>query len=1463
MLLLLLLLLQSAMEQVLECFDGYCSENDSIEVKHVPAQTCSQNEILDNSELGDACTSGICSSLTTVPVLHDDKEIYESHVQDRTVPSLPFVAVVDSDVYVYDSSTSVIRSLSDVLSNSINFHVEDKFTRGENLTTVTTCGDRNVSKIGHSTSQLHVHDGNEQGDKQQSTNFLSCTTFLSCKTDVLAAARVSLLSLLASRVKALCKIITTEGDNNKVLKMALFSTNLKTQFRNHSPLPNSICYRDLFVADVFVSCGQGKTKKMAKRHARSNAVSSLLRPYLHLEQSSLSDKTLSLVASETPSVTESYDIVTTLDVTSSDLCLPILDVVNCSEQQMRSVKMNQLVVCLNHVISMVRTLLHVLKTVRNKDVINTAVHNAKLPIKLQIATVSRQQFCCSLFIDVVLVAFTEASTRTRVTASAYASAVEIFCKPYLRLEGSGHGGLVRLVGSEEPFDVTPYGTLSSPQNDKNDKLDPEETRFVFEKKSSSCACQNSELPAANEGAMNSPCPTSVISAFSRTASQNDKNDKLDPEETRFVFEKKSPSCACQNSELPAANVRAKGAMYSPYPTSLLSTADLPAVMACFQRLSNKVKALFSDTAVAKSAAAVMTSALNAMKLPSHPRVIRLPGGRGFHCDLQVVSVHVASGEAAGRVNARDEAYMNAAELLQKPHLRLAVGRDRSTVLVGSDEPFVEASSAFESQQGPDIALVSPAAVDPVVHEKAEITKDHSGLLVPGSQNSPLLDTDNNEICPADTSSTMLVEKQKPPNMDSSEIVCAGSELPYATSTFLNQPHVNVTGNKPDIRAKSSDDSVSEQEVMECQKTVVIARSSKDLSRLVNRFRSLADIAKDICAMFKSTKSSKDMVQMAVHMSHMCSKTDIVKVRVVYVHCQLLIDDVVVAVAEDCKRKSTTIMAYGIAAKVLCMPYLCLDEKHGHIQLLGSEEPFIELSLEPDDVKVNSSPSRGFWLNSSTVNADEEGKKDLPQPYTADLSKLLVCFHDLGCKLQALSKSGLQINGIDMMQRVLHKTKMCLSARVVRVVDVGSQCELFIDGVEIASCIASRKKQAKHAAHNAAVDLLQKPYLRLQENPETNRSFKLIGSEQPFIGVSSGVLPCDEICLSTDEGQVNESPRLRANAYSDEWHSADSKTYDSGKPGTETCLESSSSLSLANDDEPADESGLYETQISALACSVDVSELLKEFRALACRVKCISRSSLEVCSDTDIMEMALTDTRMQKRRLIIWVDSIAFRCELSVDGISIAYGEGDTKEEAKQAAYSAAVELLGKPYLQLQENPGFWRSYKLVGSDETFAAVPSNVVSSYKQKSAVTDKRRDRKKRTPDYQHGVTDKSVADPAGGKDSLLQKHFETVPVHGLTDFVILRNHVKKQNCMDILQQSADFNSCSLIYDLSGVEGRCRCRLMLDSQTLGDAVMQTNKSAKKAAAEQALNCLVSMCYTVKMKKFDILTNCMTRREV
>jgi len=128
-------------------------------------------------------------------------------------------------------------------------------------------------------------------------------------------------------------------------------------------------------------------------------------------------------------------------------------------------------------------------------------------------------------------------------------------------------------------------------------------------------------------------------------------------------------------------------------------------------LSSKVKSLLRDRTAVDVDATIMMHALKETKLPSHTYFAAVGRGQSYRCNLYIASVFVACSEDAQKTSATGKAYMHAAELLQKPYLRLAVSCDSTTMLIGSDTPFEE----LQSTSRPEIDNSSQTIIKPIVH----------------------------------------------------------------------------------------------------------------------------------------------------------------------------------------------------------------------------------------------------------------------------------------------------------------------------------------------------------------------------------------------------------------------------------------------------------------------------------------------------------------------------------------------------------------------------------------------------------------------------------------------------------------------------------------------------------------------------------------------------------------------------
>jgi len=897
----------------------------------------------------------------------------------------------------------------------------------------------------------------------------------------------------------------------------------------------------------------------------------------------------------------------------------------------------------------------------------------------------------------------------------------------------------------------------------------------------------------------------------------DNGEEVSPRESHFTADEKSRSCAGHNTEdCDAASDTCSAGVAQ-------STDDLLAAMACFHHLSNKVKAVSVRSLTAM--VLVLLKELKETKLPSHTCVTDLNSGQGYRCDLYVASVFVARGEAVQKTIAGRKAYMNAAELLKKPYLRLANDNDSLIILVGSDKPFEELPAA---QRRPEFDLSLSNVIDPAVGQTSENADSVNRALASRTLNSMKYSAGNNAVVAVSASADDVpVQQENKQDEDNYETCGTGSEL---LNTLQGETHGDITSSMTDVQTQSVNDiSVDELHLVEYSRTTVTARSHRDLSHLINQFHFLAYTAKNIYAMFKGIKIVKEMLEMAVHMSNMHLEVEVVELAGGRVQCQLLLSNVLAAVAKHCDKTSATVVVYSVAFEALCMPCLCLEEKHDAVRLLGSNKPFLDSLPSRHDFSMD--PCASVDHGSSSANVMNESLTVLP--CSAELSELVSCFHSFVCRVKAISESAAKhSNDIGLIHSALG-SKMHAKSVFTEVTSV--VCELSINNVEVACGKAADRKRAKHVTYSMAVELLKKPYLRIRESPEHSHSYKLIGSDKPFVGMTAGVLPCEQNCVVVSEkGKfvlVEKSTEPQDNID----HSS-ATARDGGKLGSEACFKESVNANT----EPGD---LGNTQISTSTYSMDIAELVSQFRKLADRVKSML---VDVHSSADVIQKCLVETELYKKQVTSWQsDGTSVHSELSIDGVLLSSAEADTTDHATHAAYSAALDLLSKRYLQLEENTELKRSYRLVGSDEAFVAASAELV----QTSAAGDNSLCCK---------VMSSRSSSPASGNE----QHIETVAARSLSEFVILQT--EGEASIHTLHNSIAFNNKPLSYKFSQAkEGLCCLAILGAGQTLASVVGKGKKDTKKAAADEALKMLRSTCYTLRVKKRDVLANALTRNKV
>lgn len=198
------------------------------------------------------------------------------------------------------------------------------------------------------------------------------------------------------------------------------------------------------------------------------------------------------------------------------------------------------------------------------------------------------------------------------------------------------------------------------------------------------------------------------------------------------------------------------------------------------------------------------------------------------------------------------------------------------------------------------------------------------------------------------------------------------------------------------------------------------------------------------------------------------------------------------------------------------------------------------------------------------------------------------------------------------------------------------------------------------------------------------------------------------------------------------------------------------------------------------------------------------------------------------------------CEMQIESIVIATGEGKKKKVAKHNAWDNALEKLKKPYYQIVSiNP---EKKELQTSDTPFDSVPEVVAAE-----------------TP---------AVLTKCGLEEVATRGMKRLHPdMNMLQNFIIIEPLAPKFNTITALATiscSAAFSKMKLVFDPREHNGEHWCRVLLEHEVLSDMPGPTSKDAKNAAAEKALEKLRQHCYTIKTKKHeDTEQSALSREEV
>jgi len=266
-------------------------------------------------------------------------------------------------------------------------------------------------------------------------------------------------------------------------------------------------------------------------------------------------------------------------------------------------------------------------------------------------------------------------------------------------------------------------------------------------------------------------------------------------------------------------------------------------------------------------------------------------------------------------------------------------------------------------------------------------------------------------------------------------------------------------------------------------------------------------------------------------------------------------------------------------------------------------------------------------------------------------------------------------------------------------------------------------------------------------------------------------------------------------------------------------------------------------------SAKLSKLESSFHCLADKLKEVyhSKSLTESKSVMELVQIAVDKARMSATTQFTELGpGKGFCCDLLLDFVLVSSGEAQNKKLAKHSAYVAAAELLRRPYLHVSEDgkPGA-SNLRLITSHDQF------VRGNFAPEQHGTNNRNT--VHLPPKISAINWPVDRDPRHSTECVYiqsgrKRPSDSLRKASLKDFVILQS----ANAANVLQQSADFNKWQLEYDISEMDGRCRCRVILGGYVLSDAIGENKSAAKTVAADQAMKSLSSTCCTVVIKKLE-----------
>ena len=341
------------------------------------------------------------------------------------------------------------------------------------------------------------------------------------------------------------------------------------------------------------------------------------------------------------------------------------------------------------------------------------------------------------------------------------------------------------------------------------------------------------------------------------------------------------------------------------------------------------------------------------------------------------------------------------------------------------------------------------------------------------------------------------------------------------------------------------------------------------------------------------------------------------------------------------------------------------------------------------------------------------------------------------------------------------------------------CELIFNGAVLSVGRGTNKKTAKSESFDKCVEKLGKPFLRLSNDI----SGKLI--------LESSVEPFSDLTVT----QESEPPIKKSKT----------NIVSQSVPGS---FEAGTSFPR-HSESAADEARLEQFQ-----------QLGVTFRNL----KCLGQNP------TQLIHMAIQKCQSGQMKLVVDFkqDGVSFICDVMIDNVLVAQGNGASKKAAKTHAFEVCSEVMTNPYLRI-----------IQPESNLFVLESSHVPFANDNPLQIC--------RTP--KRGM-DKVVPKIQNQKANIQRSHQERR--EPMSHFILMQPNVPDDqlNAITVLQNSAVFNRVQIQYEYFDLQSGVQCNLYLGDDQIADVTASKRQEAKQYAADLALVKLRDKCWTIQSKQ-------------